>query len=313
MYFNENQNELIEKRSYWLYKKVKPVGIFIHTINFKHSFFNYFKRKNSIYQISFFNLFAKDADHFTLKIKFFIFVLKFLKIKKIYILDDIRHAIPLIKACNYLNIQSVLYMHGQIYDDYIEIINSSPSKYLVWNLFFLKIAKNFYSHKKTKFINIGYRLDNYKKFKSRYEKRINNILFLQEFNFQLDRSENFDSLISKNYTLFYKLKKDINLPKNINKNFTIIDKNISIFECIDTYNIDLVIGISSNALFECYLLNTMSLSIAKNNELLSKYQKQYDVCLNVNKFKSLIDAINEIDKNYIKYVTYYKKRLWSKN
>ncbi len=313
MYFNENRNELIEKRSYWLYKRVRPAGILIHTTNLRYSFLNFFKRKNSIYQVSFFNLFSKKSDHLESKKKFFIFVLKFLKIKKIYILDDIRHTIPLIKACNYLKIQSVLYMHGQIYDNYIEIINASPSKYLVWNNFFKKIAINLNLNNKTKFINIGYRLDNYKKFNQRPEKRIRNILFLQELHFELSRYINFDDLITKNYSLFYKLKKNINFPENINKNITMIDKNISIFQCIDTYSIDLIIGISSNALFECYLLNTMSLSIAKNNELLSKYQKNYDVCLSIDKFRSLLDAINQIDKNYTKYINYYKQRLWSKN
>ena len=61
--------------------------------------------------------------------------------KSIYILDDRRHIVNLIDACRSNQIESICYMHGQIYETHLNIFNSNPSKYLVWGEFFFKFAK----------------------------------------------------------------------------------------------------------------------------------------------------------------------------
>ena len=50
---------------------------------------------------------------------------------------------------------------------------------------------------------------------------------------------------------------------------------INLFEIVSKFKINLILGFSSNALIECYLFNILSLSIAKNNELLSQYIRKH--------------------------------------
>lgn len=312
IYLNENHSQIIENRSNWIYKKIRPNYIFIHTYLYKTSIRNFFNRKNSIYHESiyfFVNLFFKLDEN--KKCEILKILLKILRIKKLYILDDIRHISPFISACKSLKIDCILYMHGQIFDDHKKILNLNPSKYLVWSNFYSNICHKIAPKSETKIINIGYRINTFKNFKKRTSRLISNILFLIEDDPSSIENISYLSkiLIKNGYKCFVK-SKNKKISSSFSKSVKVLyEKNI--FQTLSHNDIDLVLGISSNALFECYLLDILSLSIGRKNQLLYNFHRKYDICLSLKNQNDLLTKLIDINNNYYDLLKYYKQRLWN--
>ena len=78
---------------------------------------------------------------------------------------------------------------------------------------------------------------------------------------------------------------------------------------VSKFKINLILGFSSNALIECYLFNILSLSIAKNNELLSQYIRKHKHVMFLDN-ENISEKIDYIFKNYKKLLQHYKTMVW---
>ena len=200
-------------------------------------------------------------------------------------------------------------MHGQIYDDYRIILDSNPTKYLIWNKFFINICQNISKKPNIKYYNIGYRINNYKVFKKRKSKKILNLLFLEEDHpNSIELISYYASKFSNlGFNCFIKGKNNNDKLKSLPYELC---ENKNLFQTIEIKNIDLVFGISSNALFECYLLDVLSVSFGIKDQLLFNYQRKYDIGLSISNMENIDKKIRTIESEYDYFLNYYKKRIW---
>ena len=309
-YLNENKNDIVENRSLWIVKNYKPDILIVHSIHFIPSIKNFFLRKPSIYLESIYYLhsFFTDKDHDSSKYDVCIFLFKILKLDVLYLLDDVRHIKPILNAAKDRNIKTICYMHGQIYENYSILFNNQPDIYFVWSNFFKRILNNnFIKKRDTQVKIIGFKHYHYSILEYKLKER--NILILEEDTINYNY---YFSLLSsvKNCKFYFKPKKGLNskkliFPSNIKK----INTEKNLFKVVSDYNINLVVGFSSNALIECYLFNILSLSIAKKNELLSKYIKKHKHVISIED-EEISKKIDFIFNNYKNLLHHYKTMVW---
>lgn len=312
IYLNENRQERIEIRSQWVVLKYSPSYYIVHSIYFLPSVKNFFFRFPSVYIESLFWLFNffKEKISENQKQRIYYKILNFIQPKKIYILDDRRHIVSLINACRLIQIESICYMHGQIYETHMNVFKSNPSKYFVWGDFFYKFAKE--NAHSTNIIKIKYPYFPHKKkiYKKKLGKKfIKNILLIQEFS--NDNEIYYSKLknILSCYNFFYrpKLRSDI---KNKNNFFNIVNPKLNIFDCLFNNQIDLVIGFSSNILIESYLIDILSVSLSlEQDNVFSLYQRKYKLIQEFDNIPSIKD-IDYLEKNYSTILKQYKFRVW---
>lgn len=311
IYINENETEIIESRSSWVNENYKPEILIVHSIHFIPSLKNFFLRKPSIYLESIYYLTSIFNKKKTLDNKYAVCrsIFKILKLKELYILDDTRHIEPVLNSAKQLKAKTICFMHGQIYENYKVIFKNQPDVYLVWSNFFKKILSNNFENKNiTKVKVIGFNHYKYSRLDYKLDKR--NILILEEDTIDY---QNYFRLLSKvkNCDFFFKKKKGLkskkyNIPDYISK----IESDKNLYNVISDYNINLVLGFSSNALIECYLFNILSLSIANKNELLSRYIKKHNHVMIIGN-EEISEKIDYIFSNYKILLQHYKTMVWN--
>ena len=251
--------------------------------------------------------FKNNVDN-KFKERFYISLLNILSPSKIYILDDLRHIPPIIKASNIKNIENFCYMHGQIYETHKEIFNSNPRNYIVWGNFFYKMVNKYAPN--TNVIKVKYPYFNFKinKKLKQNKNKIKKILFIEEYQGDVEIYNNIFKNLKNKYLFFYRPKLRSTIKNKID-NIEILNPKINILESIRNNNIDLVIGTSSNILLESYLVDVLSASVEKKNNLLSFYQTKYKLVYNLNLI-SVDKDLHYIFKNYKKLLDKYKQRTW---
>ena len=215
---------------------------------------------------------------------------------------------PIIKASNIKNIENFCYMHGQIYETHKEIFNSNPRNYIVWGNFFYKMVNKYAPN--TNVIKVKYPYFNFKinKKLKQNKNKIKKILFIEEYQGDVEIYNNIFKNLKNKYLFFYRPKLRSTIKNKID-NIEILNPKINILESIRNNNIDLVIGTSSNILLESYLVDVLSASVEKKNNLLSFYQTKYKLVYNLNLI-SVDKDLHYIFKNYKKLLDKYKQRTW---
>lgn len=193
----------------------------------------------------------------TLFHKKFLNLMKFLKIKKIDMIDDYRLMELFLPICKKLKIYSTGYMHGRISND-LKFQNALKKftffKYYVWNKYFKR--KILSMNKNYMFNQIVIR-NHLVKYKIKPIRKKEGLMIIEEdgINYKVYKKIIFSLKKMKNYSIYFKHrpnnKIDIKFKDFLtNQGIYSLHKE-NIYKSLKTYNIKGLIGFNSSLLIEC--------------------------------------------------------------
>ena len=256
----------------------------IRTNNFKVSIKAFIKYENVFFHqsIVYFSRFFLIEKVFSLKEKFlhihrcnirkqkiYSFFFKFLKIKKLIMIDDYREIQSFLMVCQKLNISSVGIMHARFSKFRVSLKYSYFDKYIVWTQYFKKKLIEINPKYKNKII-----INNFRNFKRIKKTRLSHelrILFFSDHMMDYESVINYlNQLKNKKIKIFIKLKNNQNENKNFLKyindnNFVNINVK-SVSDAVKKYNPDFFIATNSNVLLEATLYDCFPILLKTKND-----------------------------------------------
>ena len=222
-----------------------------------------------------------------------VYILKFLNIKTVALLDDSRYSNEINLASRELNIKTIGYMHGRFNEYHLGIFEFPFDKYLVWSSYF-----------KNKLLNLSdkYKEDNIEVVgHSRINKKLplvkrgKCILWLGESNIEYKEIIPFiKSIVGSGYNIVFRGKpgNENNLSLFLAENKLKIDKSNDYFSSLQNNNIGLVVGTHSTALMESWLVAIPSLALKSSYDYGSHLWEDglIELCVDEN---DLIESINK--------------------
>ena len=137
--------------------------------------------------------------------KLYKFLISILNVKRFIFIDDARHTGTLRLACKDKEIQTTAYQHATIEEFHVGLMGESFDNYLVWNEFF----KNYLTE-----INTDYKRKNIvicghpriKITEGHKNLKPDNIIFLEETNFNFEEALPYMQLVSDRFNIIYRKK-----------------------------------------------------------------------------------------------------------
>ena len=190
-------------------------------------------------------------------------------------------------------------------------MGESFDNYLVWNEFF----KNYLTE-----INTDYKRKNIvicghpriKITEGHKNLKPDNIIFLEETNFNFEEALPYMQLVSDRFNIIYRKKPGLRSKDYF---FNSLDLSISdkttLEEDLEKYKPFLLVGFESTALLESLLFDIPSLSLAGSRESVSVILNKslVDVCFDLKSFEEKVEFYNQASKYDIKNL---KEQLWGK-
>ena len=225
-------------------------------------------------------------------IKFFKFFFKFLKIERIYMIDDVRYCTEFLEVARSLNIKTYGYQHGRVNEYHVGIAQICFDNYILWNRYSMKkiIELNSdYAHKNL-FI-VGSPLVNFD-FKIKKKKTVNKIriLIVSETGVNYKQLYKFyDKILeNRNYETYFRQKKGQIVSKSLMEydkfNRFKIDKESDLFCSLDKNKINIVVGTLSTILMESWIVGVPSIMLKTNFDYGSHLYKD-----------GLVDLVKEVN------------------
>ena len=317
-----------------IFKSDKNINI-IKTSGLGLSLLTYFKIKNVILHesIVYFSRFFFIEKKFTLKEKFknihkckkrqnliYLNIFKFLKIRKLIMIDDYREIQNFINICKKLNITTLGYMHARFSKYRVSLSYDCFDKYIVWTDFFKKKLIEINPKYKKKIIVNNFR--NFKKISYNKFSAQTTVLFFSDSMMDYKSVIKYlNQLKGENIKVLVRLKsnekENINFLRYIKKNNFINANKTSIETVVKKYKPKFFIATNSSVLIEATLYdcfpiilktqNDYSFDLIKDNLAIcySGNNNFYKFLKNLEKKKYLINSIyNKIwnSKNEIKKI-----------
>jgi hypothetical protein len=285
-YFIVFNNDLIDPRSNYISKiKTKKFVNIIKTGDLKLSLKVYYKYENVVFHqsIVFFSRFFFFENKFSLKDKFefihkcnlrknkfYKLIFKFLKIKKLIMIDDYREMQNFITICKKLNIYSIGLMHSRFSKYRVSLKYDCFDKYIVWTEYFKKKLLEINPKYKNKIDIINFR--NFKKI-IKYKSKTNlNVLFFSDSMMDYKSVKNYLDQIKekKNINIFLRLKKNQQenrtFLKYISENNFIDTNEKNVKSTVIKYNPSFFLATNSNVLLEASLYNCFPILLKTKND-----------------------------------------------
>jgi len=241
-------------------------------------------------------------------------ILKFLKIKEFYSIDDYRSIHIFSKVCNLSNSNLIIFQHGRIslnlfYQKTLK--NLKFKEYFVWNNYFknklLLFNKNYINYKITvlnKFPQIKKSIKSSKKL---------NLLIIQE---DIINNETIFELILKlkkvkNSKIYFKFRPNNLIDENL-KSF-LIDNQVkffyqeNIYKLFKDYKISFLLASNSSLLLECSYFSIFPIMFYVKKPILSEYI--VDKVVFPSKIKCINKEIMKIRNQELKLLK-IKKKVW---
>tara|TARA_B100000989_G_C19532300_1_gene470795 strand:+ start:188 stop:1435 length:1248 start_codon:yes stop_codon:yes gene_type:complete len=256
----------------------------IRSSNFIFALKAFFKYKNVFFHQSvvyFSRLFFFEKE-FSLKKKFLFIhkcnlrkqmiyfkLFKFLKIKKLLMIDDYREMQHFISICKKLKIYSVGFMHSRFSKFRVSLKYECFDKYIVWTDYFKsKLLKINPKYKKKILIN------NFRNFKRIKKYKLSNKLIILFFSDSMMDYKSvikyLDKLKNKDIEIIVKLKnnqsENINFLRYINNNQLLNVSNLSIDSIIKIYKPNFFVATNSNVLLEATLYDCYPILLKTKND-----------------------------------------------
>jgi hypothetical protein len=237
-------------------------------------------------------------------------ILNFLNIEKLIMLDDSRYTNELNLASKTLNISTVGYMHGRFNEYHLGLFEFPFDKYLVWSSYF-----------KNKILSLSdmYREDNIEvvghfrlKEKQHSGTRGRNILWIGESNINYEEVMPYINMLTDSkYNIFFRGKPGSNntIYSFLTKHSIRIDGSNSYFESLIENNIGLVIGTHSTALLESWILEVPSLVLKCSYDYGSHLWEDglIELCTDKEYLSDLVEKYFNISNEEINIV---KEKIW---
>ncbi len=295
---------------------------FVRGQNFKEGIKIFFRLQNTIFFNHIFNIFEFSQSIFGIKVnktrKNYILllskILKFLKIKEFYSIDDYRNIHIFSKVCYLSNSNLIIFQHGRISPNLMyqkTLKNLKFEEYFVWNNYFknklLLFNKNYVNKKITifnKFSKIQKNIKNNKKF---------NLLIIQE---DVISNEIIIELIHKlkkvkNSKIYFKFRPNDLIDKNL-KSFLINNKikffyQENIYKIFKDYKISFLLASNSSLLLECSFFSIFPIMFYVKKPILNDYI--VDKVVFPSKIKSINKEIIKIRDQACK-LSKIRKKVW---
>lgn len=296
---------------------------FVRGQNFKEGIKIFFRLQNTIFFNHIFNIFEFSQSICGIKInkakKNYILllskILKFLKIKEFYSIDDYRNIHTFSKVCDLSNSNLIIFQHGRISPNLTyqkTLKNLKFKEYFVWNNYFknklLLFNKNYINMKITifnKFSKIQTNIKNSKKL---------NLLIIQE---DIINNETIIELIHKlkkvkNSKIFFKFRPNNLIDENL-KRFLINNKikffyQENIYRLFKDYKISFLLASNSSLLLECSFFSIFPIMFYVKKPILNDYI--VDKVLFSSKIKYIDKEIIKIRNQRYK-LSKIKKKVWT--
>ena len=253
-------------------------------------------------------------------IKFFKFLFKFLKIERIYMIDDVRHCNEFIEVARSLNIKTYGYQHARMNEYHVGIGQICFDNYILWSNYSKKKVIQLnpdYMHKNL-FI-VGHPLLNFifKIKKKKIEDKIR-ILIIAETGVDYKPLYKFyDKILeNSNYEIYLREKKGQTVSKSLLEYDKIdrfnIDNESRLFYSLKKNKINIAIGTLSTILMETWIVGVPSIMLKSNSD--------YGYHLYEDGLVDLVNDVNKLDFVIKKNLEYSKNQLikrrdliWGKN
>lgn len=309
----DNNSKNYDKRSEHILEIVKPRTTinFFHCSNIFYSLKNSFKVSNPIYFESVLYFFSlripkaiedDDAAFLTFiknkskrEINILGFLLTLMKISKFLFIDDARHTGILRLLCEAKGIETTAYQHATIEEFHVGLKGKTFDNYLVWNKFFKIYLKEINSdYEKKQILICGH--PRIKPNSIKISSKLNNIIFLEESNFDFHASLPYMKIIPDEYNLIFRKKPGLisNTPSIEGLSVT-FSSGSSLEEDLQKFKPLLLIGHESTVLLEALLFSIPSLSVGNPKSSNSVIIK-----------KSLVKNCKDL-KSFENYLNHYLK------
>ncbi len=281
--FNNNLSDPRSNNINSIFKSDKNINI-IKTSGLGLSLLVYFKINNVILHesIVYFSRFFVIEKKFTLKEKFknihkckmrqnliYFQIFKFLKIRKLLMIDDYREIQSFINICKKLNISTLGYMHSRFSKFRVSLKYDCFDKYIVWTEFFKNKLIEINPKYKNKVL-----INNFRKFKKisfiKASKQTTVLFFSDTMMDYKSVIKYLDQLKKENIKVLVRLKK--NQKENeyflryIKKNNFTQTNNINIETIVKKYKPKFFIATNSNVLLEATLYNCFPILLKTQND-----------------------------------------------
>ena len=282
-----NSSNLIDTRLK-IYQKddISNYVNFVRGQNFKDGIKIFFKLPNTIFFNHIFNIFEFSQSIFGIRVnkirKNYIFflskILKFLKIKEFYSIDDYRNIHTFSKICALSNSNFIIFQHGRISPNLLyqkTLKNLKFKEYFVWNNYFknklLLFNKNYINKKITVFNKFSKGKKNIKNSKKL------NLLIIQE---DIINNETIIELICKlkkvkNSKIYFKFRPnnlmDENLKSFLVKNQIKFFYQENIYKLFIDYKISFLLASNSSLLLECSYFSIFPIMFYVKKPILNDY------------------------------------------
>jgi hypothetical protein len=253
-------------------------------------------------------------------IKFFKFLFKFLKIERIYMIDDVRHCNEFIEVARSLNIKTYGYQHARVNEYHVGIGQICFDNYILWNDYSKKkIIRLNTDYSNKNLFTVGHPLVNFD-FKIKKNKIVGKtrILIIAETGVNYKQLYKFyDKILeNKNYEIYLREKKGQVVSKSLLEYSKIdrfnIDKESNLFDSLSKNKINIVIGTQSTVLIETWIVGIPSIML--KSDLDYGYHLYEDGLVDLVKN---VSQLNFVIRKNLKYSTYEleKKRdlIWGQD
>tara|TARA_B100000902_G_scaffold336795_1_gene337289 strand:+ start:281 stop:1525 length:1245 start_codon:yes stop_codon:yes gene_type:complete len=285
-YYIVFKNDLSDPRSNninSIFKSDKNINI-IKTSGLGLSLLAYFKIKNVILHesIVYFSRFFFTEKKFTLKEKFknihrckkrqnliYFKIFKFLKIRKLLMIDDYREIQNFINICKKLNIETIGYMHSRFSKYRVSLRYDCFDKFIVWTKFFKKKLIEINPKYKNKILINNFR--NFKRISSNQVSGQTTVLFFSDTMMDYKSVINYlNQLKRKNIKVLVRLKSNQNENKYflsyLKENNFINANEANIEAIVKKYKPKFFMATNSNVLLEATLYNCFPIILKTKND-----------------------------------------------
>lgn len=285
-YYIVFKNDLSDPRSNninSIFKSDKNINI-IKTSGLGLSLLAYFKIKNVILHesIVYFSRFFFTEKKFTLKEKFknihkckkrqnliYFKIFKFLKIRKLLMIDDYREIQNFINVCKKLNIETIGYMHSKFSKYRVSLRYDCFDKFIVWTKFFKKKLIEINPKYKNKILINNFR--NFKRISNNKVSGQTTVLFFSDTMMDYKSVINYlNQLKRKNIKVLVRLKSNQNENKYflsyLKENNFINANKANIEEIVKKYKPKFFMATNSNVLLEATLYNCFPIILKTKND-----------------------------------------------
>jgi hypothetical protein len=265
-----------------------------------------------------FDRYSIDVQFSMRKVALAAALFRFLKLKKLVLIDDSRHTNELILACNRLAIPTVGYMHGRFNQYHIGLFYFPFDTYFLWSIYFKDLILRY---------NALYNADNVlicghpriKAISARGERREGaiNVLILGESNISFTELKPYWQALQgrAGLNVFFRGKPGNDTDPSFSGIFGIevpLAKQASLCEALLENDIDVCIASHSTVLLESWLLGVPSIMLKSSFDY-ANHIKTDNLSLYCDSPRALTGCVDKAVKLSERQIEQFKERIWGKD